>query len=203
MFITSPTVKTISKTSGGVKVIITDAGHPVVAYVGVGSNVGFEGLQPRELVERAIAELGRVVARSSLYATEPVGLAAQPTFLNAVVAVETELSPLELLEGMLAIERRLGRDRTSGVKNGPRTLDLDLLLYGELVMVSQRLTLPHPRLAERRFVLAPLAEIAPEMVVPGLGRTMVALLEALPGTGENGVGAVRRVASPPLITIEP
>jgi 2-amino-4-hydroxy-6-hydroxymethyldihydropteridine diphosphokinase len=146
-------------------------------------------------LSHAIEELGRlgkVVARSSLYETEPVGYVDQPPFLNAVVVLETELEPLPLLREMLAIEVKMGRDRTHGTPKGPRTLDLDLLMMGDRVVEEEDLTLPHPALTQRRFVLAPLAEIAPEVRHPVSGKTTTELLEALPDQGENEIAGVRR-----------
>lgn len=126
-----------------------------------------------------IESLGRVVRRSSLYNTEPVGFAAQPRFVNAVVALETELSPHELLDGLMAIEKEFGRDRAAGVVNKPRTLDLDILLFGDLEISEPNLRIPHPRLAERAFVLVPLCEIAAEVFVPGSGVNATQLLASL------------------------
>ena len=117
-----------------------------------------------------------MVALSSLYETEPVGYHDQPAFLNAVVALETHLEPLPLLRALLAIERQLGRDRRQGPLKGPRTLDLDLLLMGDWIVADEELSLPHPALAKRRFVLAPLAEIAPELRHPESNQTMADLL---------------------------
>jgi 2-amino-4-hydroxy-6-hydroxymethyldihydropteridine diphosphokinase len=108
-----------------------------------------------------------LIRRSSLYCTTPVGYADQPDFVNAVAEIETRLSPDELLEACLEIERKHGRNRT--FKNAPRTLDLDILLYGDMMSVEPRLTLPHPRMHERAFVLVPLAEIAPDCVIPRRG----------------------------------
>jgi 2-amino-4-hydroxy-6-hydroxymethyldihydropteridine diphosphokinase len=120
----------------------------------------------QEAVEQ-LKRLGEVVAVSSFYDTAPVGYVEQPRFLNAALLLETELEPVELLRELLAIERGMGRVR--GVDKGPRVIDLDLLLYGQVVLETAELTLPHPEMAERRFVLEPLAEIAPSMVHPVLG----------------------------------
>jgi 2-amino-4-hydroxy-6-hydroxymethyldihydropteridine diphosphokinase len=136
--------------------------------------------------------LGRVVRRSSLYSTEPVGLAAQPRFVNAVVALETELEPRELLEGLLAIEQEFGRDRSAGVVNGPRTLDLDLLLLGDLRICEDGLEIPHPRLNQRAFVLVPLNEVAPGNLDAGSGKTVSQLLNTLhPNLGGTTDAVVR------------
>jgi 2-amino-4-hydroxy-6-hydroxymethyldihydropteridine diphosphokinase len=110
-----------------------------------------------------------------------------------VVALETELEPRELLEGLLAIEKEFGRDRTAGVVNGPRTLDLDILLMGELEIHEPGLEIPHPRLAERAFVLAPLCEIASEVVVPGSGMSVTLLLSSLLSDSKDAIGTVVRL----------
>lgn len=166
------------------------------ACIGLGSNLPSPAGEPRQTLQAALADLaeaGRVAARSSFYRTEPVGLADQPPFLNAVAELETELEPEPLLDFLLGIERRYGRDRSLAEPNGPRTLDLDLLVVDALVLRTPRLTLPHPALAQRRFVLQPLAEIAPELRVPGTGRTAAELLESLPDAGPNRRDAVRRL----------
>ena len=140
-----------------------------IAFIGVGSNLADPLVQVRQaLIELESIPGTRVTARSSLYRTSPVGYLEQPDFINAVASVQTTLKPQALLAALLAIENRHGRRRT--MRNAPRTLDLDLLLYGEEVFDQDGLTLPHPRLHERAFVLAPLAEIAPEAMVPGMGR---------------------------------
>ena len=149
------------------------------AYIGMGGNLASWAGAPEATLAAAalrLESLGRMKRRSSLYSTAPVGFAAQPRFVNAVVALETELEPRELLEGLLAIEQEFGRDRTAGFANGPRTLDLDILLLGELEVHQPGLVIPHPRLAERAFVLTPLNEIAAEVVVPGHGLTVGQLL---------------------------
>jgi 2-amino-4-hydroxy-6-hydroxymethyldihydropteridine diphosphokinase len=140
------------------------------AYLGLGANLG----DRHATIRSALELLGRdgdveVVAVSTLRETEPVGLVDQPRFLNGVAVVETELSPRELLERLLAVERELGRTRT-GPRYGPRTIDLDLLVHGDTVVDEPGLTVPHPRLAERQFALEPLAEVEPDLVVPGRGR---------------------------------
>jgi 2-amino-4-hydroxy-6-hydroxymethyldihydropteridine diphosphokinase len=138
------------------------------AYVGVGANLG-----DREATIRAAIEaLPDVVAVSALRETEPFGVTGQPPYLNGAVALETELAPRELLDRLLEIERSLGRERREPghVRWAPRTIDLDLLVYGDATVDEPGLTVPHPRLHERRFVLEPLAELDPGLVVPGRGR---------------------------------
>lgn len=135
------------------------------AYIGLGSNLD----DPVRHVETALAELDRlphtrVVRRSSLHRTAPVGYADQPDFINAVAELETDLPPERLLDELQALEARHGRVRS--FRNAPRTLDLDLLLYGDLILETERLTVPHPRMRERAFVLEPLREIAPDLEIP-------------------------------------
>ena len=134
------------------------------AYVGVGANLG----DREATIETAVAALPGVVAVSRLRETEPVGVVDQPAFLNGAVALDTELAPRELLETLLAIERSLGRERRE--RWGPRTIDLDLLLYGDEAVDEPGLTVPHPRLHERRFALEPLAELDPALEIPGRGQ---------------------------------
>ena len=141
----------------------------VTAFVGLGSNLGDPAAQIRRAMQ-ALAAMPetRLVRRSSLYRNPPAGYLDQPEFVNAVARIETRLAPRDLLERLLAIEHAHGRVRE--FPNGPRTLDLDILLYGERIVREPGLTIPHPRMLERAFVLVPLAEIAPEAVVPGGGR---------------------------------
>jgi 2-amino-4-hydroxy-6-hydroxymethyldihydropteridine diphosphokinase len=166
-----------------------------LAYIALGSNLGDRAQTLSFAIDR-LGRLGTVTARSSFYDTEPVGFRDQPAFLNAVVAVETDLEPFDLLREMLAIEREFGRDRSNSASNGPRTLDLDLLVMGNCVTTSSELTLPHSALARRRFVLAPLAEIAPLLRHPVLKQNIAELLKSLPDEGENRISAVRRLAPP-------
>jgi 2-amino-4-hydroxy-6-hydroxymethyldihydropteridine diphosphokinase len=139
------------------------------AYVGLGANLGDREATLRRAVELLDEVAGiEVVASSELRETDPVGVVDQPSFLNGVVAVETSLSPRELLDSLLRVELLLGRAR-DGERWGPRTVDLDLLVYGDEVVDEPGLHVPHPRLHERRFALEPLAELDPALVVPGHG----------------------------------
>lgn len=146
----------------------SDSAAAVRAYVGLGANLG----NARVTLEAALCEIAqlqrtRLVARSSLYRTAPVD-ASGPEFVNAVVELDTTLAPGELLDALHAIERAHGRERP--FRNAPRTLDLDVLLYGDRIMTAGGLRIPHPRLHERAFVLVPLAQIAPDVTIPGRGR---------------------------------
>ncbi|HET9506749.1 MAG TPA: 2-amino-4-hydroxy-6-hydroxymethyldihydropteridine diphosphokinase, partial [Gaiellaceae bacterium] len=158
-----------------------------VAYVGLGSNLG----EREATIRAAVAALPGVAEVSELRETEPVGVTEQPAFLNGAARLETELSPRELLDALLEIERGLGRERR--VRWGPRTIDLDLLLYGEERIDEPGLTVPHPRLHERRFALEPLADLDPELVIPGRGRVGDLLAELAPGLVVPGRGPVERL----------
>jgi len=139
------------------------------AYVGLGANLGPREQTLRRAIELLSAEDGvNVVAVSRLRETEPVGVLDQPRFLNGAAALETTLAPRELLDVLLRIEQELGRTR-DGMRWGPRTVDLDLLVYADELVDEPGLRVPHPRLRERRFALEPLAELDPELVIPELG----------------------------------
>jgi 2-amino-4-hydroxy-6-hydroxymethyldihydropteridine diphosphokinase len=166
------------------------------AYIGMGGNLASSAGAPEATLAAAalrLESLGRLAGRSSLYNTEPVGFSAQPRFVNAVVALETDLAPHELLDSLLAIEREFGRDRATGIVNGPRTLDLDILLYGDLEISEPNLRIPHPRLEERAFVLAPLCEIAADVHVPGSEVSVTQLLASLLNGSKDVFGTVVRL----------
>jgi 2-amino-4-hydroxy-6-hydroxymethyldihydropteridine diphosphokinase len=147
-------------------------------YLSLGSNIG-ERVEHLKAAVTRLSEAGvRVLRASPLYETEPADYTAQRWFLNQVVEAETELFPHQLLAVTQRIERELGRVRS--VPKGPRTLDIDVLLYGKAVLCTERLEIPHPRVAERRFVLAPLADLAPELRHPVTGRTVREMLGAAP-----------------------
>ena len=169
------------------------------AYIGMGANLPSPAGSPAATLAAAaerLGALGRVSARSSLYSTEPVGFAGQPRFLNAVVALQTNLAPRPLLEALLRIERDFGRDRSTSIPNGPRSLDLDILLMDGVSVSEPGLEVPHPRLAERGFALIPLAEIAPRARDPRTGTTVAQWLQrVLSSQGPNPAGVLHSVAS--------
>ena len=148
----------------------------VTAYLSLGSNVGDRAANLREALER-LHSAGKVGAVSSLYETEPIEFTEQPWFLNCVVELETDLGPAQLLAGILEIEEQMGRHREK--KKGPRNIDLDILFYGDEIVDGPELTIPHPAMQERRFVLEPLAEIAPGVTHPTSKKTVRELLESL------------------------
>jgi 2-amino-4-hydroxy-6-hydroxymethyldihydropteridine diphosphokinase len=160
---------------------VTGHRSPVTAFIGLGSNLDDPPAQIRRALQ-ALASLPetRLVRRSSLYRNPPAGYPDQPDFVNAVAEIETRLAARELLERLLAIERVHGRVR--GVRDGPRTLDLDLLTYGGRTLHEPGLDVPHPRMLDRAFVLVPLAEIAPDAAVPGAG-PVVELVRNVDATG--------------------
>lgn len=158
-----------------------------LVYLSLGSNVGDREANLREAISR-LGAIGHVQKVSSFYETEPVELAAQPWFLNCAVELETEKMPKQFLSAILQIEQEMGRRREQ--RRGPRTIDIDILLFGSSVIDTKDLTIPHPAMHERRFVLEPLAEIAPEQRHPIFKRTVRELREALPA-GQS----VRRISS--------
>jgi 2-amino-4-hydroxy-6-hydroxymethyldihydropteridine diphosphokinase len=166
------------------------------AYIGMGANLPSPAGSPETTLAAAamrLEQLGRTVSRSSLYSTKPIGLAEQPRFVNAVVALETELGPRQLLSELLKIELEFGRDRSVQIANGPRTLDLDILLFGAVQLNEPGLEIPHPRLAQRAFVLIPLNEIAPQVTDPRSGKSMTQLLHGLFPNSEGESDAVVQI----------
>jgi 2-amino-4-hydroxy-6-hydroxymethyldihydropteridine diphosphokinase len=147
-------------------------------YLSLGSNLGDRAGHLEAAIERLAAAEVRVLARSPVYETEPMDFTEQGWFLNQVVSGETALFPMQLLLRVGRVERELGRVR--GVPKGPRTIDIDILFYGAAVIETPRLQVPHPRLSERRFVLRPLADLAPELRHPVTHRTVRQMLESAP-----------------------
>jgi 2-amino-4-hydroxy-6-hydroxymethyldihydropteridine diphosphokinase len=168
------------------------------AYIGMGGNLASRAGTPEQTLAAAalrLASLGRVTRRSSLYSTEPVGFADQARFVNAVVELQTDLEPRALLNGLLTIEQEFGRNRAASFTNGPRTLDLDILLLGQLQVVEPDLKIPHPRMTERLFVLVPLCELVPRRVDAVSGRTMSQLLQHLESSAGSEGNAVVPIQS--------
>jgi 2-amino-4-hydroxy-6-hydroxymethyldihydropteridine diphosphokinase len=155
------------------------------AFLALGSNLGDREANLRDAVARLEASGIRVARRSSLYETAPQELLDQPWFLNAAVEIETDLFPLQLLASVRTIERQMGRRRV--IPNGPRNIDIDILFYGRAVIAAAELTVPHPRIAQRRFVLEPFAEIAPEFRHPVTGKTAGEMLSALAPQGTRRI----------------
>ncbi len=148
-----------------------------IVYLGLGSNVGDSEALLQSAIDRLNGRDLKLLRVSSLYETEPIGLREQRWFLNLVAEFQTELFPKQLLQRIEKVERELGRKRT--VRNGPRTIDIDILLYGNAVVKTEALEIPHPRYRERRFTLAPLAELNPELRDPVTRRSMAEMLAAL------------------------
>ena len=159
--------------------------HKIV-YLSLGSNLGDRSLHLRQAIDK-LGELGKVAAVSSFYDTEPVELTSQPWFLNCVAKLDTEKMPRQLMAAILGIEQQMGRQRKQ--QKGPRTIDIDILLFGSSIIDIPSITVPHPKLHQRRFVLEPLAEIAPEVRHPIFKRSVRELRDALPA-GQT----VKRVA---------
>ena len=149
-------------------------------YLSLGSNIGDRRANLRNAIGKLL-NFGKLLAVSSFFETEPVEFLEQPWFLNCAVAIQTELKAEDLLKEVMAIEREMGRQRTQ--PKGPRTIDIDILLFGKAVLRTQQLTLPHPAMHERRFVLEPLAEIASEVQHPVLKKTVRELLRRVPKDG--------------------
>ena len=166
----------------GIKEIEINHINIITAYVGLGSNLGDRQSNLKiALSEMRALPMIEVKQVSSLYESAPVGMTEQPDFLNAVAEVQTSLPALELLGVLLHIEKKMGRART--IRWGPRVIDLDLLLYGEQQIALPNLTVPHPRLRERAFVMVPLAELAPELALPGGGKTAAEIADFFSGSG--------------------
>ncbi|MGC8810542.1 MAG: 2-amino-4-hydroxy-6-hydroxymethyldihydropteridine diphosphokinase [bacterium] len=151
----------------------------MLTYIGIGSNLGDSLANCRQAIQAIGAEKGnKIVACSSFYITEPVGSKDQNWFVNAVIAVETNFSPRQLIEFLMNIEENMGRKRKE--RWGPRVIDLDILFYENLICQEDNLQIPHPEMVKRRFVLQPLKDIAPQLVHPKLGKTVSELLDELP-----------------------
>ena len=163
-----------------------------IAYIALGSNLGDRAAHLRAAIA-GLAKLGVVSRASSFYETAPVGSVTQPDFVNAVVELQTPLQPETLMMDLLRLEVLQGRDRARSPPKGPRTLDLDLLSFDDLVMDTPLLTLPHPAIGQRAFVLVPLAEIAPQWTHPLSGKTVAQLIADLSQELNSGQGIVRKM----------
>jgi 2-amino-4-hydroxy-6-hydroxymethyldihydropteridine diphosphokinase len=150
---------------------------PNLVYLSLGSNVGDREAQLQDALAK-LAAVGSVVATSSFYETEPIEFTQQPWFLNCALALETSQTPQQLMAAILRIEEEMGRRRVQ--EKGPRSIDIDILLFDDTIVDSKELTIPHPAMRQRRFVLEPLAEIAPELLHPVLKKTIGELLDSLP-----------------------
>ncbi|HWF37372.1 MAG TPA: 2-amino-4-hydroxy-6-hydroxymethyldihydropteridine diphosphokinase [Candidatus Acidoferrales bacterium] len=151
-------------------------------YLSLGSNIGDRRKNIAQAIDALLLHGVRVLRKSSLYETEPVEMTDQPWFVNCVVEAETDLQPDELMETLLSIEREMGRERL--VPKGPRLIDIDILLYDAQALHTSKVEIPHPRMTERKFVLAPLAEIAPDVRHPVLNKTAAELAEGTPDQSE-------------------
>ena len=158
------------------------------AYLALGSNIGDREANLRTAVNLLESDEIRILRRSSLYETAPQEMLDQPWFLNAAVEIETSLFPLQLLARVRGTEREMGRRRVT--PKGPRNIDIDILFYARTVMATAELEVPHPRIAQRRFVLEPLAEIAPEFRHPVNGKTAIEMLDALEPQGIRRLDAI-------------
>jgi 2-amino-4-hydroxy-6-hydroxymethyldihydropteridine diphosphokinase len=157
----------------------------MLAYLGLGTNLGDREANLRRAIELLDTDLIAVVRKSSVYETAPLDVVDQPPFLNMVLECETDHLPMQMMKKLLKIEKQIGRDRSSqAIRRGPRLIDIDMLLYRNSVISTPQLTVPHPRLLERRFVLEPLLELAPQIRDP---RTKLPIAQALPGVRDQQI----------------
>lgn len=173
-------------------------GRRTVVYIGIGSNLGDRISHLRDAI-RAVKQLGDLISESSVYETEPFGVEdeEQPMYLNMVVQVRTRLEPRRLLKELLRIE--IENSRVRNRRNESRTLDLDVLLYGDELIQHHDLRVPHPRMYERAFVMIPLAEIAPRLMIPAIGRTASEIALALPDQGVRRIGQIEGLPAEPML----